>query len=61
MVTCQSSELGWEVIVELPTDFLSLGMGSVSLPHAITFWSPITLEFKIVYFVNDINNHIFQK
>ena len=28
MVTCQSSELGWEVIVELPADFLSLGRGS---------------------------------
>ena len=24
MVTCQSSELGWEVTVELPADFLSL-------------------------------------
>ena len=31
MVTCQSSELGWEVTVELPTDFLSLGWGSVKL------------------------------
>ena len=31
MVTCQSSELGWEVTVELPTDFLSLGRGSVKL------------------------------
>ena len=30
MVTCQSSELGWEVTVELPTDFLSLRRGSVS-------------------------------
>ena len=30
MVTCQSSELGWEVTVELPEDFLSLGWGSVS-------------------------------
>ena len=29
MVTCQSSELGWEVTVELPADFLSLGRGSV--------------------------------
>ena len=29
MVTCQSSELGWEVTVELPIDFLSLGRGSV--------------------------------
>ena len=31
MVTCQSSELGWEVTVELPADFLSLGRGSVTL------------------------------
>ena len=29
MVICQSSELGWEVTVELPADFLSLGRGSV--------------------------------
>ena len=29
MVTCQSSERGWEVTVELPADFLSLGRGSV--------------------------------
>ena len=29
MVTCQSSELGWEVTVKLPTDFLSLERGSV--------------------------------
>ena len=28
MVTSQSSELGWEVTVELPEDFLSLGTGS---------------------------------
>ena len=41
MVTCQSSELGWEVTVELPTDFLSLGRGSVKLvseqEHTITY------------------------
>ena len=30
MVTCQSSELGWEVTVELPANFLSLGRGSVN-------------------------------
>ena len=29
MVTCQSSELDWEVTVELPADFLSLGRGFV--------------------------------
>ena len=34
MVTCQSSELGWEVTVELPADFLSLGRGSVSADSA---------------------------
>ena len=31
MVTCQSSELDWEVTMELPADFLSLGRGSVKL------------------------------
>ena len=31
MVTCQSSEFGWEVTVELPADFLSLGRGSVKV------------------------------
>ena len=31
MVTCQSIEFGWEVNVELPIDFLSLGRGSVKL------------------------------
>ena len=30
MVTCQSSELGWEVTVELPAGFLSLRKGSVN-------------------------------
>ena len=30
MVTCQSSELGWEVTVELSVDFLSLGRGPVN-------------------------------
>ena len=29
MVTCQLSELSWEVTVELPADFLSLGRVSV--------------------------------
>ena len=31
MVTCQSSELDWEVTVELSIDFLSLGRGSVTI------------------------------
>ena len=30
MVTCQSSELDWEVTVKLLADFLSLGRGSVT-------------------------------
>ena len=30
MVTCQSSELGWEVTVKLPANFLSLRRGSVN-------------------------------
>ena len=44
MVTCQSSELGWEVTVELPADFLSLGRGSVKLvsEHKYT----ITLDLR---------------
>ena len=31
MITCQSSELGWEVIVELPIDSLLIGKGSVKI------------------------------
>ena len=40
MVTCQSSELDWEVTVELPADFLSLGRGSVSsvVTHYVRTW-----------------------
>ena len=38
MVTCQSSELGWEVAVELPADSLSIGRGSVK----------ISLETKLI-------------
>ena len=33
MVICQSSELGLEVTVELLTDSLSIGRGSIMLPH----------------------------
>ena len=33
MVTCQLSELGWEVTVELPADFMSLERGSVKVAH----------------------------
>ena len=35
MVTCQSSELGWEVTVELLEDSLSLGRGSV-IKHVLS-------------------------
>ena len=38
MVTCQASELGWEVTVELPADFLSLGRRSVRLMRVLHFW-----------------------
>ena len=37
MVTYQSSELGWEVTVELPADFLSLGRGSVNKTKLIPY------------------------
>ena len=36
MVTCQSSELGWKVTVELPADFLSLGRGLSLVPFIVT-------------------------
>ena len=46
MVTCQSSELDWEVTVELPTDFLSLGRGSVMESYKrCSFLSEIELRF----------------
>ena len=35
MVTCHSSELSWEVTVELPADFLSLGRGSVTITGSL--------------------------
>ena len=44
MVTCQSSELGWEVTVELPADFLSLGRGSVNQDHMLQI-SQTVLDF----------------
>ena len=31
MVICQSSELGWEVTVELPADSLSIGREFIKL------------------------------
>ena len=39
MVTGQSSELGWEVTVELPADFLSLGRESISLSPCVNPFS----------------------
>ena len=47
MVTCQSSELGWEVTVELPTDFLSLGRGSVSN-------APFTFQRCMMFMFSDL-------
>ena len=44
MVTCQSSELGWEVTVELPTDFLSQGRGSVNLVSEQEVYNNLWLE-----------------
>ena len=53
MVTCQSSELGWEVTVELPADFLSLGRGSVNLvseqEYTITYGLRISDTMSIWY------------
>ena len=44
MVTCQSSELGWEVTVELPADFLLLGRGSVIISSLImTFFNGVDM------------------
>ena len=44
MLTCQSSELGWEVTVELPADFLSLGRGSVRISNLImTFFNGVDM------------------
>ena len=61
MVTCQSSELGWEVTVELPTDFLSLERGSVIIYHhnkGVTVFGEyvITLLF---YFLDNLCINIF--
>ena len=50
MVTCKSSELGWEVTVELPADFLSLGRGSVK--SCLLF-----LLFHLC--IPSISNHVF--
>ena len=44
MVTCQSNELGWEVTVELPADFLSLGRGSVKLVSEQGLFNNLWLE-----------------
>ena len=53
MVTCQSSELGWEVTVKLPGDFLSLGRGSVNLvseqEYTITYGLRISDTMSIWY------------
>ena len=51
MITCQSSELDWEVTVELPVDFLSLGRGSGSvtlcLPRGFAFSPKSFFSFEV--------------
>ena len=47
MVTCQSSELGWEVTRELQADFLSLGMEAVKLVSEQEY--TITYGLRISY------------
>ena len=50
MVTCQSNELGWEVTVELPAEFLSLGRGSVITNQNRHFHSDLqNLDFNAGY------------
>ena len=54
MVTCQSSELDWEVTVELPADFLSLGKGSVTpnflgCPGAYERHYAIFMQHMLIY------------
>ena len=51
MVICQSGELGWEVTVELPADFLSLGKGSVNLVSepGLGDSSPVFRTFSTVF------------
>ena len=53
MVTCQSSELGWEVTVELPADFLSLGRGYVKLVSdpGLGDSSPVFRAFSTVFLI----------
>ena len=46
MVTCQSSELGWKVTVELPTDFLSLGRG---LSLCIVHYALCTVHYSYIF------------
>ena len=57
MVSCQSSELGWEVTVELPADFLSLGKGSY-----IALFGYNILILRTVHYKNSTNyiNSVFK-
>ena len=54
MVTCQSSELGWEVTVELPADFLSLGRGSV-INVAIIIYPVLRINFAKIHTNNEVS------
>ena len=55
MVTCQSSELDWEVTVELPANFLSLGRRYVNrnIMHAtkglfVSQYEPFVSRYKTI-------------
>ena len=53
MVTCQPSELGWEVTVELPADFRSLGRGvcQVGIRAVLGDSSPVFRAFSTVFLI----------
>ena len=61
MVTCQSSELGWEVTVELPIDFLSLGRGFVigNPINVYKFNRSITFTFNKMHLQNNAFIHTY--
>ena len=59
MVTCQSSELDWEVTVELPVDFLSLGRGSVIVVLYSSILSSFHFKSKHAIFIKQCFCTIF--
>ena len=52
MVTCQSSELGWKVTVELPADFLSLGRESISFLVSYIFLLTLFICANIMFILS---------